>query len=146
MSKDRDYNYPVGFGKPPQHTRFKKGKSGNPEGRPRGSKDFSTLINNELEERVSAKENGRTKRITKRKVVAKQLVNSGASGHLGATKLLLTYMERPEEPSRQAIAQTQTPRAGLTDDEMLALYVEAYEYLGLGGCKTPPDDDSCPKS
>jgi Family of unknown function (DUF5681) len=35
MPDNRDSDYQVGYGKPPQHTRFKKGESGNPAGRPR---------------------------------------------------------------------------------------------------------------
>ena len=39
-----DDDYAVGYKKPPLHTRFKKGQSGNPRGRPKGSKNFSTLL------------------------------------------------------------------------------------------------------
>ena len=38
MGRDHD----AGYGKPPRHSRFKKGQSGNPKGRPRGSRNFST--------------------------------------------------------------------------------------------------------
>lgn len=36
--------YEVGYGKPPKGTRFKPGRSGNPEGRPRGSKNKQSLV------------------------------------------------------------------------------------------------------
>ena len=38
--KDKDYE--VGFGKPPKSKQFRKGKSGNPKGRPKGARDFNT--------------------------------------------------------------------------------------------------------
>ncbi len=38
-SDKRAKSYKVGYGKPPSHTQFAKGKSGNPNGRPRGSKN-----------------------------------------------------------------------------------------------------------
>jgi uncharacterized protein DUF5681 len=41
-------DYEVGYGKPPLHTRFQKGKSGNPKGRPRGKKNMSTLLSTAL--------------------------------------------------------------------------------------------------
>jgi len=38
VNNESDHGYDVGYGKPPEATRFKKGRSGNPKGRPRGSK------------------------------------------------------------------------------------------------------------
>ena len=37
-------DYKVGYKKPPLHSRFKKGQSGNPRGRPRGAKNFSSVL------------------------------------------------------------------------------------------------------
>jgi Family of unknown function (DUF5681) len=48
--------YQVGFAKPPSATRFRKGQSGNPAGRPRGSKNISTIVEQELEQRVVIRE------------------------------------------------------------------------------------------
>ena len=42
-------DYEVGYGKPPQHTRFKPGQSGNARGRPRKSKELNKLIQAELD-------------------------------------------------------------------------------------------------
>ena len=36
--------YDVGYGKPPVETRFRKGRSGNPKGRGKGSRDFATVF------------------------------------------------------------------------------------------------------
>ena len=81
--------FEVGFGKPPRSTRFKPGQSGNPNGRPRGAKNFAVAIEQELVTRVTVTENGRRRRISKREVIAKHLVNKAASGDLKAIPLLL---------------------------------------------------------
>jgi hypothetical protein len=81
--------YEIGFGKPPRSTQFKPGQSGNPAGRPRGAKNFATAIEEELQARVTVTENGKRRRISKREIIAKHLVNKAASGDLRAIPLLL---------------------------------------------------------
>jgi len=90
MSKEDKKSYEVGFGKPPRSTQFKPGQSGNTAGRPRGAKNFHTALEQELRSRVTVTENGRRKRISKREVIAKHLVNKSASGDLKAIPLLLS--------------------------------------------------------
>jgi hypothetical protein len=98
MSDDR--NYEVGYGKPPVETRFRKGQSGNPAGRPRGSKNLATLFEAELSERIAVSENGRRKRITKQEAMVKHVVNKALSGDSRLLQLLLAEIRlienRPE--------------------------------------------------
>jgi len=61
MSEDR--NYEVGYGKPPMHTRFKPGQSGNPKGRKPGSKNVMTLLEQTLFDTVKVRENGKLRRV-----------------------------------------------------------------------------------
>ena len=89
MAESGEPPYDVGYAKPPSRTRFKPGQSGNPRGRPRGAKNFVTAIEGELRARVTVTENGRRKRVTKREVIAKRLVNCAAEGDLRAIPLLL---------------------------------------------------------
>src|SRR5215469_15592455 len=60
MPAEKQSDYEVGYGKPPRHTRFKKGQSGNPRGRPCGSKNLKTLLSEALSEPVIITENGRS--------------------------------------------------------------------------------------
>jgi len=85
-------NYHVGYAKPPHKTRFQKGKSGNPAGRVKGSRNVSRLLLEALSEPVTVNENGARKRITKAEAMLKQLVNKGASGDARAIQLLLAEM------------------------------------------------------
>jgi hypothetical protein len=89
MPDNRDSDYQVGYGKPPQHTRFKKGESGNPTGRPKNSKNLTTLLEKELKQRVVITENGRRRSITKQEAMVKHLVNKAVSGDRPLMQLLL---------------------------------------------------------
>jgi hypothetical protein len=93
-SKTRTYQ--VGFAKPPIATRFRKGLSGNPAGRPRGSKNITTILEQELEQRVVIRENGRQRKVTKRRASMKQFVNKAIAGDPRALQLLINYLRELE--------------------------------------------------
>lgn len=61
MSEDR--NYEVGYRKPPKHTRFKPGQSGNPKGRKPGSRNVMTLLEQILFDTVKVRENGKVRHV-----------------------------------------------------------------------------------
>jgi hypothetical protein len=109
MSLDKKSKYQVGYAKPPRKTRFEKGKSGNPAGRVKGSRNVSKLLLEALSEPVVVNENGERKRITKGEAMIKQLVNKGASGDARSIQLLLAEMRsrlESELPSDQTSQQT----------------------------------------
>jgi hypothetical protein len=69
---DREPPYALGYRKPPHHTRFKPGCSGNPRGRPKGVKNLSTLVHEALNEQVVVAENGRRRKVSKPQAIIKQ--------------------------------------------------------------------------
>jgi len=83
-------NYDVGYGKPPEHTRFQKGQSGNPRGRPKGSLNLATAVNRALREKVIVTENGRRRAITKLDAAVKVMVNQAVKGDAKAMRALLS--------------------------------------------------------
>jgi Family of unknown function (DUF5681) len=102
MSRDKKSDYEVGYGKPPRHTRFAKGQSGNPRGRPPGAKSFTTLLDEALNERVLVAENGGRRKVSKRQAIVTQLVNRAATANFPALKILLDFVrdsERQIEPA-----------------------------------------------
>lgn len=74
-------DYEVGHGRPPKHTQFKKGQSGNPKGRRKGARGLKTDLRAELNERVEVKEQGKVVRMTKQRLMLKQLVAKAIKGN-----------------------------------------------------------------
>ena len=102
MPPETPRDYEVGYGKPPRHTRFKRGQSGNPRGRPRESKNLPTLLTEVLNARVIVAEDDGRRKITKREAIITQLVNRSAKADLRAIKILLDIIqdiERRTEPT-----------------------------------------------
>jgi len=86
-------DYDVGYGKPPKHSRFKKGQSGNPKGRPKKRKSFQEHIQEELDTEITV--GGRT--MTKAQAVAVSLVNDSIKGKPSARQALLPLMPPPDD-------------------------------------------------
>jgi Family of unknown function (DUF5681) len=106
MTTDRKTDYAVGYGKPPVHTRFKKGNRAYTRGRPRGARNLTTLLLEALDERVDVSQGGRRRKIAKRELGIAQLADKFANGDPYATKLmlgLLLEIERkpPAEPAQR---------------------------------------------
>lgn len=80
----------TGYRRPPTESQFKKGVSGNPRGRPKGSSNFKTLLERELAQKIVVTENGKKKSLTRLQAVVKRLV---AGGLQGDQKQLLALVE-----------------------------------------------------
>ena len=95
MSND----YDVGYRRPPKATRFEPGKSGNPKGRPKGSKNLSADLKEVLDEIMTVKEAGKTKRISKQRAMVMSLMARAIKGDVRATNTLFAMILRllPEE-------------------------------------------------
>jgi hypothetical protein len=87
-------DYEVGYGKPPKHTQFKLGKSGNPQGRPKGTKNLKTDLAEELCEKIVVHEGGSSRQISKQRAVVKSLVTRTLKGDARAANTLLSMMMR----------------------------------------------------
>jgi|GEM_PF-902545 len=132
MASKHDSDYPVGYGRPPRDTRFKKGSSGNPKGRPRGSKNSTTLLKEALNEQVAITENGRRRTITKKEAIVTQIVNKAASGDHRSIQLLLLnqipLIEDRLESSRSATAEGPPPPP-LSEEAKKARAIEIAKIL-----------------
>lgn len=117
----------IGFGNPPDATKYKKGQSGNPNGRPRGSKNTYTLLDEIVNEKVTIQKNGRTFKITKKQAALFQLSNQAATGHLKAIQTLIPLMS---EADRQKEERTKITGVIRQDD---AKIIEQFIKDNLNG-------------
>ncbi|MEO1169457.1 MAG: DUF5681 domain-containing protein [Pseudomonadota bacterium] len=79
----------IGYGKPPKHTRWKKGQSGNPRGRPKGSRGLKTDLHAELVSHMEIQMNGKRVSGTKQQLMLKTLTARAAAGDVRAIKALI---------------------------------------------------------
>jgi hypothetical protein len=92
-----DHPDDIGYGKPPKHRRFAKGRSGNPKGRPKGSKNFTTIFLDVGRQKIKVTDNGVTREITKFEASAMQLLNKAASGDMRALNTLVSWLRMFQE-------------------------------------------------
>ena len=126
MASDRSNSRAVGYGHPPRHSRFKSGQSGNPKGRPKGSKNIATLLERALTERVVVTENGKRRSISKLEASFKQLVNLAASGDLAAMRQLYALI-----PWLEGQVTDESSRTGLSAGDEGALARLRERLLGI---------------
>ncbi len=83
---------PVGYASPPKHSQFKKGKSGNPKGKP-PNKVLHLVIQDVLNEKVTLTIGGQKVEMTKKEAVIQQLMNESMKGKSAATKNLIYLLK-----------------------------------------------------
>ncbi|GEL43469.1 hypothetical protein MEX01_40600 [Methylorubrum extorquens] len=96
MPRDRKPagEYAVGYGKPPQHTRFKPGQSGNPKGRRKGVLNLKSVLEQELFRPVAIQEGGKRRNVPILTVVIRQSLAKAAKGETRALTALLPIIQR----------------------------------------------------
>ncbi len=92
--KESGADYEVGYGKPPRHTRFQPGHSGNPRGRPKGTNNLKTDLLEELGEKILVREGEHSRRVSKQRAVVKSVVNRALKGDARLNAQLISMMMR----------------------------------------------------
>src|ERR1700722_639209 len=95
-----------GFGRPPKRTRFQKGASGNPRGRPKKVSSFKTDLADELQEKILLTENGKERRITKQRAFIKTLTAAAIKKDIRAVNALLACMRYFGVGSEEMVTET----------------------------------------
>lgn len=139
MAELEDSKNKVGYKQPPRHTRFQRGRSGNPKGRPKRSKNFSTVLDKELREKVLITENGKRKRITKAEAIAKQTVNRAANGDPKATTLIFNEARLQEAQSGAAAGPPREATVSAEDKRVMESILRRIRASKPSGDGQPPE-------
>ena len=119
----------AGYKKPPEHSRWKKGQSGNPRGRMKGQRNLKSDLAAEMAETVTITERGEARRISKQRAFLKALTARAIGGDGRAAevllKLLMTLLSADEQapvsdqigPSDEAIVKAFLARRRNQKDE-----------------------------
>lgn len=97
-------DYEVGYGRPPEATRFRKGNSYG-KGRPKGSPNLKTLLNRIVGEAVPAKIQGRAVKMKRKELMLRHLATLACQGDLKALDRILPLIERFEDRHEETIIQ-----------------------------------------
>ena len=123
---DDEQDYKVGPGRPPLHTRFRKGQSGNPGGRRK--KQLPALLADALNETVFVTIDGERREISKREAIVHQLVNKSTTADLRATKMLFDMMKDAEHKAGVAPPPPEPPPFTKADEEVVETLVERIRH------------------
>jgi len=91
--RPRSQPYKTGYKRPPRDAQFKPGQSGNPKGRPKGSRRLVDDLQRELARLITIDESNPTKKLRIREVITKQLVRVAAKGDLKGIAMIWKALE-----------------------------------------------------
>jgi Family of unknown function (DUF5681) len=138
-------DYKVGYRRPPKNSRFKKGKSGNPRGRPKAKMSLAELVEHELQRTITVEEEGERHRMSRKEAIIKRAINRATGGDFSLLRPLIEMI-----PKLQSVvgiadgrAEIETARARIAKklekiSERLAAKAAAHEAKK----SSPPDDDN----
>jgi hypothetical protein len=114
----------VGYGKPPKETQFRPGKSGNPNGRPKGARNIDTLMAEELAAPVKIREQGVDQTVSKAHAIVKKVLASAMNGDMRASSAVLAWYAQKAARNQDA------------DEEVAAEDIAIFD--ALQNRKSPP--------
>ncbi len=115
-----DHDYEVGYGKPPRHSRWKAGQSGNPKGRKSGSRGLKKDLDQALKEALTIMVNGKKRRGTTQSHAMFALAVKAAAGDMRANKQLTDLVMAVFGPGDRGGEQT---RLSVLDQRLLEQFL-----------------------
>ena len=134
--------YEVGYGRPPRHSRFKPGQSGNPRGRPKGRKNLATILEETLYRPVPITESGRRRTVPAIEAMLLSMLRQSLDGNLRAFDKLAKLL--PMLHAASAATESGPEESPAFDPEhdarLLAEFAEMIreaESMGAGKARPP---------
>lgn len=117
-TRTKKRSYEVGYGKPPKHSQFTSGRSGNPRGRPKAARSLKTIVRETLHERVTIRTNGKDRKVSRLEaLVLKQIELASKGDPRALDKLFQLY--RTLVPEAESERPAETAPLSETDEAVL---------------------------
>lgn len=119
--KGSNNGYDVGYGKPPKDKQFKKGKSGNPKGRPKGSKNkkpdnhFETIFKNELRREVTVEGPDGPETLTMKEALIRASIVRAVQGDIRSQKTVMDTSRTIDKNEAEATDDSLTININFVD-------------------------------
>jgi hypothetical protein len=132
----------VGRGRPPEHSRFKPGVSGNPRGRPkRKSNVLGEITHDVFNTTVEYRDHGRLKKATRHQLSLKALVKHALTGDVAAAEMLLklrTQAQAGDISVQRIVVDNWLPdQPGQTGEEKSRQHMNEADLESSGGQGQP---------
>lgn len=134
MVRDREseHEYLVGYKRPPRHTQFRPGQSGNVHGRPRKTRTFAEIVEKEGNRSIVITENQQPLKVKKVDAVVKRQFIKALEGNAKATELIVKALDsRQTIPSDELSPLLLHFRADHARDEAISLNPASPPNVGL---------------
>jgi len=126
--------YAVGFGRPPTSSQFQSGKSGNPNGRPKGTRNVSSLARDALDRRINVKVRGIWRKMSVRKAAYLRLGERAVAGDAKALDFLLLLENEERRPGSD---NGQTQPLSANDFKLLQAFFDRRRTNGSPPAQPP---------
>jgi hypothetical protein len=110
-------NYEIGYGKPPKQHQFRPGRSGNPQGRPKGAKNTATVVREILDQKIEVPSGTGLRKISMREAILRSFAEFALDGDTKSATFLLQRYDMPET------AEEQANDVAVEDEEIIKAYL-----------------------